>query len=72
MEEGDYSEIAPRINQLEHEALQGSKCGATGRSGERGASAKLNTSTPTDDIEFTHGSDGDFAVYEWYFRIIGG
>ena len=71
VQEGDYSEIAPRINQLEHEALQGSKCAATGRSGERGVSEKLTTPTTTGDIELKRGSDGDFAVYMWYFRVIG-
>ncbi|KAF4440782.1 hypothetical protein F53441_12190 [Fusarium austroafricanum] len=69
--QGTYEEIAPQIEQLEHDVLQ-----VSGTSAARGPKTEdsdaLPTSTAiTNDVAFKKGANGDWAVYKWYFGAIG-
>ncbi|CVL03538.1 related to multidrug resistance protein [Fusarium mangiferae] len=69
--QGTYAEIAPRIEQLEHDVLQVSHHAATAREPRAQDSDELPNTTITNDIAFKKGANGDWAVYKWYFGVIG-
>ena len=72
MQEGDYSEIASRIDQIEPEAWQKPKEESAGSSAERGTSDTLPSSVTNNDPAANRGASGDIAVYKWYFKAVGG
>ncbi|KAF5687004.1 major facilitator family transporter [Fusarium denticulatum] len=69
--QGTYAEIAPHIEQLEHDVLQVSDRAATAREPRAQDSAELPNTAITNDIAFKKGANGDWAVYKWYFGVIG-
>ncbi|KAG4291732.1 hypothetical protein FPRO06_12985 [Fusarium proliferatum] len=69
--QGTYAEIAPHIEQLEHDVLQVSDRAATAREPRAQNSDELPNTAITNDIAFKKGANGDWAVYKWYFGVIG-
>ncbi|EXL42709.1 hypothetical protein FOCG_15156 [Fusarium oxysporum f. sp. radicis-lycopersici 26381] len=69
--QGTYTEIAPHIEQLEHDVLQVSDRASTAREPRAQDSDELPNTAITNDIAFKKGANGDWAVYKWYFGIIG-
>ncbi|PNP84224.1 hypothetical protein FNYG_02912 [Fusarium nygamai] len=69
--QGTYAEIAPHIEQLEHDVLQVSDRAATAREPRAQDSDELTNTAITNDIAFKKGANGDWAVYKWYFGVIG-
>ncbi|RYC82063.1 ABC transporter C family member 3 [Fusarium oxysporum f. sp. narcissi] len=69
--QGTYAEIAPHIEQLEHDVLQVSDRASTAREPRAQDSDELPNTAITNDIAFKKGANGDWAVYKWYFGIIG-
>lgn len=71
MQEGSSADIAPHIGEIEQEtALAPKRAEAEDTSGPS-ASALLPSAAATNDPAANRGADGDFAVYQWYFRAIG-
>ncbi|KAF4442024.1 multidrug resistance [Fusarium acutatum] len=69
--QGTYAEIAPHIEQLEHDVLQVSDRASTAREPRAQDSDELANTAITNDIAFKKGANGDWAVYKWYFGVIG-
>ncbi|KAF5660313.1 multidrug resistance [Fusarium circinatum] len=69
--QGTYAEIAPHIEQLEHDVLQVSDRTAAAREPRAQDSDELPNTAITNDIAFKKGANGDWAVYKWYFGVIG-
>ncbi|KAL7756907.1 hypothetical protein ACKLNR_013900 [Fusarium oxysporum f. sp. zingiberi] len=69
--QGTYAEIAPHIEQLEHDVLQVSDRASTAREPRAQDSDELPNTAITNDIAFKRGANGDWAVYKWYFGVIG-
>ncbi|KAG7426199.1 ABC transporter gloK [Fusarium oxysporum f. sp. raphani] len=69
--QGTYAEIAPHIEQLEHDVLQVSDRASTAREPRAQDSDELPNTAITNDIAFKKGANGDWAVYKWYFGVIG-
>ncbi|RBA18274.1 hypothetical protein FPRO05_10569 [Fusarium proliferatum] len=69
--QGTYAEIAPHIEQLEHDVLQVSDHASTAREPRAQDSDELPNTAITNDIAFKKGANGDWAVYKWYFGVIG-
>ncbi|KAF5553204.1 multidrug resistance [Fusarium napiforme] len=69
--QGTYAEIAPHIEQLEHDVLRVSDRAATAREPRAQDSDELPNTAITNDIAFKKGANGDWAVYKWYFGVIG-
>ncbi|KAF5717156.1 multidrug resistance [Fusarium mundagurra] len=70
--QGTYAEIEPHIEQLEHDVLQVSYRASTAREPRAQDSDELPNTAITNDIAFKKGANGDWAVYKWYFGVIGG
>lgn len=72
MQEGGYSEVASRIEGADQEAWQTPARAPVQRKAEMNIKELLPSPAEDKDPNSHRGANGDFSVYKWYFKAIGG